>query len=80
MWDIRSPILGRKLQRWSGVSAGRVQSVALKLVVDREYAIERFVPVEFWNIRVHLKDPQTQKDILGSFAFREWEEMGKRNS
>ncbi|AEJ77219.1 type I DNA topoisomerase [Chlamydia trachomatis] len=71
-----SPILGRKLQRWSGVSAGRVQSVALKLVVDREYAIERFVPVEFWNIRVHLKDPQTQKTFwahLHSVNGKKWE-------
>ena len=71
-----SPILGRKLQRWSGVSAGRVQSVALKLVVDREYAIEQFVPVEFWNIRVNLQDPRSQKTFwahLYSVNGKKWE-------
>ncbi len=51
-----SPILGRKLRRRSGVSAGRVQSVALKLIVDREKEIERFVAVEYWNIRAMLSD------------------------
>ncbi|WP_201456466.1 type I DNA topoisomerase [Chlamydia sp. 17-3921] len=56
-----SPILSRKLQQRSGISAGRVQSVALKLVVDREKAIEAFIPVEYWNIQVLLQDPKTQK-------------------
>ncbi|MGM0440005.1 MAG: type I DNA topoisomerase [Chlamydiota bacterium] len=47
-----SPILARRIQRAKGqsVSAGRVQSVALKLVVDRENEIEAFNPVEFWNL------------------------------
>jgi DNA topoisomerase-1 len=47
-----SPILMRRVQgaRDGGLSAGRVQSVALKLVVDRETEIEAFVPVEYWNI------------------------------
>lgn len=47
-----SPILNRRLQRGRGqsVSAGRVQSVALKLVVDREIEIEAFIPTEYWNI------------------------------
>lgn len=59
-----SPILARKLQMRSGLSAGRVQSVALKLVVDREKEIERFKPVEYWNIGAILKDPKTQKEFL----------------
>lgn len=52
-----SPILNRRIQRGrnSFVSAGRVQSVALKLVVDREKEIAAFVPVEFWNIGAILK-------------------------
>ncbi|MCH9610242.1 MAG: DNA topoisomerase 1 [Chlamydiales bacterium] len=50
-----SPILARKLQQRSGVSAGRVQSVALKLVVDREKLIEAFKPVEYWNLGALLK-------------------------
>jgi len=50
-----SPILARKLQQRSGVSAGRVQSVALKLVVDREREIEAFKAVEYWNLGALLK-------------------------
>ncbi len=47
-----SPILCKKIQL--KLSAGRVQSVALKLVVDREKEIESFKPDEFWNINAHL--------------------------
>lgn len=39
-----------------GKSAGRVQSVALKLIVDREREIEAFVPVEYWTIHADFKD------------------------
>ena len=48
-----SPLLRKRVQR--GVSAGRVQSVALRLVVDRERAIEAFVPVESWTIDARLR-------------------------
>ena len=47
-----SPILWDKVRR--GLSAGRVQSVALKLVCDRESEIDRFVPEEYWNITARL--------------------------
>lgn len=47
-----SPLLWDKVRR--GLSAGRVQSVALKLVCDREREIERFVSEEYWNIVVRL--------------------------
>jgi DNA topoisomerase-1 len=47
-----SPLLWRKVRR--GLSAGRVQSVALKIVVDREREIENFVPVEYWGIEAEL--------------------------
>jgi len=51
-----SPILMRRVQgSRDGLSAGRVQSVALKLVVDREKAIEAFIPKEYWNIKVELE-------------------------
>jgi DNA topoisomerase-1 len=43
-----SPLLWKKVQR--GLSAGRVQSVAVRLVVEREREIEAFVPVEYWTI------------------------------
>ncbi len=48
-----SPLLSRKIQ--GNLSAGRVQSVTLKLIVDREKAINSFVPVEYWNITAMLK-------------------------
>lgn len=46
-----SPILWKKVQ--GGLSAGRVQSVALKLIVDREREISSFVPKEYWSIHAH---------------------------
>jgi DNA topoisomerase I len=51
-----SPLLWDKVRR--GLSAGRVQSVALKLVCDRERAIEAFVPDEYWNLFARLAGPQ----------------------
>src|ERR671918_2418746 len=50
-----SPLLWEKVRR--GLSAGRVQSVALKLVCDREREIEAFVAEEYWNITAHLAGP-----------------------
>jgi DNA topoisomerase-1 len=51
-----SPILWDKVRR--GLSAGRVQSVALKLVCDREREIEQFVPVEYWHVFARLAGSQ----------------------
>ncbi len=48
-----SPVLWSKVRR--GLSAGRVQSVALRIIVDREREIEAFKPVEFWVITVDLE-------------------------
>jgi DNA topoisomerase-1 len=48
-----SPILWKKVRR--GLSAGRVQSVAVRLVVEREEEISKFVPVEYWSIEADLK-------------------------
>ena len=48
-----SPVLWRKLP--GARSAGRVQSVALRIVCERELEIERFVPQEYWSIVAHLK-------------------------
>ncbi|WP_457797024.1 type I DNA topoisomerase [Methylocystis sp. S23] len=48
-----SPVLWRKLP--GARSAGRVQSVALRLVCDRELEIEKFVPQEYWSLVAHLK-------------------------
>lgn len=53
-----SPLLWRKVRR--GLSAGRVQSVALRIIVDREREIGQFVPVEYWTIEAELaKTAQT---------------------
>src|SRR5690606_13694580 len=51
-----SPVLWRKLP--GARSAGRVQSVALRLVCDRESEIERFIREEYWNIAAQLKTPR----------------------
>ena len=48
-----SPLLWKKVKR--GLSAGRVQSVAVKLIVEREEEIEKFIPEEYWNITANLK-------------------------
>lgn len=48
-----SPVLWRKVK--SGLSAGRVQSVAVKLIVDREREIKEFKPEEYWTIAAELK-------------------------
>lgn len=50
-----SPLLWKKVRR--GLSAGRVQSVAVKLVVDREREIEAFQKEEYWNINLQLQGP-----------------------
>ena len=51
-----SPLLNNRLQ--SGLSAGRVQSVALRLIVDREREIQAFVPDEYWNFNAMLQDTE----------------------
>lgn len=63
-----SPLLWKKIVR--GLSAGRVQSVALKLIVDREREIEKFLPQEYWEIEAELaKDTKTQaRKETGSFV------------
>jgi len=47
-----SPLLWKKVRR--GLSAGRVQSVTLRIIVDREREIEKFVPEEYWTIEAEL--------------------------
>lgn len=61
-----SPIISKKVA--PKLSAGRVQSVALKLVVDRENEIENFVPEEYWTVTAfHEKDKIAFKSTLQSF-------------
>ncbi|HHX23634.1 MAG TPA: type I DNA topoisomerase [Thermoanaerobacterales bacterium] len=56
-----SPILWRKV-KW-GLSAGRVQSVAVRIICDREKEIREFVPKEYWTIDVELKDTKTDTKV-----------------
>lgn len=59
-----SPILWKKI--YKGLSAGRVQSVALRLIVDRERERQAFVPVEYWSLKVVLEKMQNQKDFTAN--------------
>ena len=60
-----SPLLWKKVKR--GLSAGRVQSVAVKLIVDREEEIEKFIPEEYWNLFVDLEDEKSKKHFEAKF-------------
>ena len=53
-----SPFVSQKIRR--GLSAGRVQSVALRLVVDREKEIEAFKPEEYWSINAKFNPPASK--------------------
>lgn len=60
-----SPLLWKKVKR--GLSAGRVQSIAVKLIVDREEEIEKFIPEEYWNIYATLLEEKTNKTFEAHF-------------
>ena len=64
-----SPVLWKKVRR--GLSAGRVQSVAVKLIVDREEKIEKFIPEEYWNIYAELLEEKTNKIFEAKFYGKE---------
>ena len=63
-----SPVLWKKVRR--GLSAGRVQSVAVKMIVDREEEIEKFVPEEYWNLYVTLLDEESKKSFIAKLYGR----------
>jgi DNA topoisomerase-1 len=63
-----SPILWKKVR--PGLSAGRVQSVALRLIVDREREIRAFVPVEYWSIDARLSTDLSQDSADPGFLAR----------
>ncbi|NLM42478.1 MAG: type I DNA topoisomerase [Clostridiales bacterium] len=60
-----SPLLWKKVKK--GLSAGRVQSVAVKLIYDREQEIKAFVPKEYWDITAKLLQKDSKKTIEAKF-------------
>ncbi|HCD44154.1 MAG TPA: type I DNA topoisomerase [Lachnoclostridium sp.] len=60
-----SPLLWAKVKR--GLSAGRVQSVALRLICDREEEINAFIPEEYWNLEAVLKQEGSKKPLTAKF-------------
>lgn len=61
-----SPILWAKIKR--GLSAGRVQSVALRLICDRENEINAFIPEEYWTLDVALEPKGSKKGFVARYA------------
>jgi DNA topoisomerase-1 len=68
-----STFLGRKIRR--GLSAGRVQSVAVRMVVDREREIQAFVPVEYWTLQSELKRQQSTATFTANLVERAGEKI-----
>ncbi len=61
-----SPFISQKIRR--GLSAGRVQSVAVRLVVDREEEIRAFAPEEYWTLDAKMLAPSSRKAFVASFV------------
>lgn len=60
-----SPILWEKVKK--GLSAGRVQSVATRLICDREEEIQNFVPKEYWSVEAMLSEPKSKKEFSAKY-------------
>ncbi len=68
-----SPLLWAKVKR--GLSAGRVQSVALRIICDQEEEINAFIPEEYWSLEAKLSIPGEKKPLVAKFY---GDERGKR--
>ncbi len=73
-----SPILWEKVKR--GLSAGRVQSVATKLICDREEEIENFTPQEYWTIEAILHESNSKKDFTARYYGKNGKEIKLGNA
>ena len=60
-----SPLLWAKVKR--GLSAGRVQSVALRIIADREKEIDEFIPKEFWSLEADFAVPGVKKPLVAKY-------------
>ncbi|NBH32826.1 type I DNA topoisomerase [Clostridiaceae bacterium] len=72
-----SPLLWAKVKR--GLSAGRVQSVALRMICDREDEIGAFVPEEYWNLEANLKQSGARKPLKAKFYGTRHEKIAIHN-
>ncbi|HHV61532.1 MAG TPA: type I DNA topoisomerase [Firmicutes bacterium] len=68
-----SPLLWKKVRR--GLSAGRVQSVAVRLICDREREIEEFVPEEYWSIEATFRPRSKQEEFTGRLVEKEGKKL-----
>ena len=68
-----SPVLWEKIKR--GLSAGRVQSAALRIIADREEEIAAFVPEEYWSLDAQLKNGDSKKPLTAKFYGTEKEKL-----
>lgn len=68
-----SPLLWKKIKR--GLSAGRVQSVALRIIGDREDEINAFIPQEYWSLDGEFKVPGEKKPLVAHFYGKEKEKI-----
>lgn len=68
-----SPLLWAKIKR--GLSAGRVQSVALRMICDRENEIDAFIPEEYWTMEASLNIKEKRNHLLQSFMGTETEKL-----
>lgn len=72
-----SPLLWAKVKR--GLSAGRVQSVALRIIADREEEISAFIPEEYWTLDAKLKVQGERKPLIAKFYGTEKQKMTIRS-
>lgn len=71
-----SPFLWKKIR--FGLSAGRVQSVALRLIVEREREIDKFEAQEYWSLEAQLRQPKESDEALATFTASLFEDQGEK--